>query len=449
MSNILACFQLLELNVISAQDLAPAGRSMRTYAVAWIDPDRKLSTRVDSHGGTNPTWNDKFVFRIDEDFLYDEKSVITIDIYALHWFRDIHVGTAHVLSSDIFPPPSQPQPQRNTYTPTGMRFMGLQVQRPSGRPKGILNIGAARIDSSMRSMPLYMQNSPIVGYSQDDHDQPKRQAKPELRRSKSDSSSMLGSEVVVPDPQAKTKRERASSQVLASEISSKKSKKKASSILSATFMKGTPKDGKLGRKKTKARGHDSPNNFNARVNVDYPVKSTPKRQFQNSTFPAKSYNNNNNYVGSVRATPLHAFAIADTTMEYGTPYRSNLGCRPFMTDSELGPSASEVAEVVARLPMEEGENSTEGGWSFDDGAEGPQPKGERWQTESNVTGASRKGKHSRRHADGSNGLFSCFSVICGVECSIVCGGGGGGKKHRRRRVQAVDNESFLSEEEAY
>lgn len=62
MSNILACYQLLELNVISAQDLAQMDRSMQTYAVAWIDPDHKLSTRVDSQGGTNLTWNDKFVF---------------------------------------------------------------------------------------------------------------------------------------------------------------------------------------------------------------------------------------------------------------------------------------------------------------------------------------------------------------------------------------------------
>jgi len=437
MSNILARFQLLELNVISAQDLAPAGRSMRTYAVAWIDPDRKLSTRVDSHGGTNPTWNDKFVFRIDEDFFYDDKSVITIDIYALHWFRDIHVGTAHILWNDLFPPPSQPQPNPNTHKSTGMRFMGLQVQRPSGRPKGILNVGAARIDSSMRSMPLYVQNTPIVGYSQDDHDQPKHQPKPELRRTKSDSSSMLGSEALVP-------MEKANSRVPTSEISSK-SKKKVSSILSASFVKGTPKDGKLGRKKTKVRGHDSQNNFN----VDYQVKSTPMREFQ------KSYNNNNNnnYIGSVRATPLHAFAVTDTAMEYGTPYRSNLGRRPFMTDSELGPSASEVAAVVARLPVDEGETSTVGGWSLDDSVEGLQPKVERWQTElppvydgserSNVMGSSRKGKHLRRQTDGSNGLFSCFSVICGVECSIVCGGGGGGKKHRRRRVQSVDSESFV------
>ncbi|CAJ1968079.1 unnamed protein product [Sphenostylis stenocarpa] len=437
MSNILACYQLLELNVISAQDLAPAGRSMRTYAVAWIDPDRKLSTRVDSEGRTNPTWNDKFVFRIDQDFLYDQESVITIDIYALHWFRDIHVGTAYVLSSDLLPPSSQPQPPQNTYKPMGMRFMGLQVQRPSGRPKGILNVGAAIIDSSMRSMPLYTQKSPIVGYSRDDHDQPTHQPKPELRRTKSDSSSMLGSEAIAPEPQAKAKRKKANSHVVIPSKISTKSKKKASSILSGSYVN------KFSRKKAKVTSHDSQNNFNARVNVDYHVKSTPMRTY---------HNNDHNYIGSAKGTPFHPFAMTDMAMEYGTPYRSNLGHRPFMTDSELGPSASEVAAVVARLPMEEGEKSTVGGWSLEDSVEGLQPKVERWQTElptvydgiDDVIGSKKRGKHPRRQADG-NGLFSCFSVICGVECSIVCGsgGGGGGKKHRRHRVQSVDNESFV------
>ncbi|TKY53658.1 cyclin D1/2/4 [Spatholobus suberectus] len=454
MSNVLACYQLLELNVISAQDLAPVGRSMRTYAIAWIDPDRKLSTRVDSHGGINPAWNDKFVFRVDEDFLYDDESAITIDIYALHWFRDIHVGTAHVLSSDLFPPSSQPQ--RNSYKSTGMRFMGLQVQRPSGRPKGILNVGATIIDSSMRSMPLYTHNSSAVGYSHDDHNQPSHQAKPELRRTKSDSSSMLGSEAIAPEHQAKAKKGKANSQVTPSEVSTK-SRKKGSSILSGSDVKATPKRGKFGKKKTKITSHDSQNNFNAMVSADYQVKSTLKQEFQNSPAIARTYNNNNNnnnntYKGSVRATPLHAFAVTNAAMEYGTPYRSNLGRRPLMTDSELGPSASEVAAVIARQPVEEGENSTVGGWSLDDGMEGLKPKVERWQTElapvydgserSNLTESSKKGKHSRRQTEGGNGLFSCFSVICGVECSIVCGGGSG-KKNRRRRVQSVDNESFL------
>lgn len=40
-----------------------------------------------------------------------------------------------------------------------------QVRRPSGRPQGILNIGVALLDSSMRSMPLYTQPAmSAVGY---------------------------------------------------------------------------------------------------------------------------------------------------------------------------------------------------------------------------------------------------------------------------------------------
>lgn len=448
MSNILACYQLLELNVISAQDLAPVGRSMRTYAVAWIDSDRKLSTRVDSHGGTNPTWNDKFVFRVDDDFLNDETSTITIDIYALHWFRDIHVGTAHVIADHIIPPTSSRPFHNNYHKPTGLRFVGLQVQRPSGRPKGILNIGVAVLDSSMRSMPLYIHNNtPVVEYHHHDHqNQPNHQANLELRRTKSDSSSMIGSEVMAHEKRVKAKNGKSSSVVTPSEVSTKSEKKN---------VKATPKRGKLSKTKKNATAHNSPNDFIATpqrmgLNVGYEVKPSPKPQFQNSPATARAYN-----TGGVRATPLHAFAMTNAAMEYGTLYRSNMGHhRPIITDSELGPSASEVAAEVARRPvMEEGENSTVGGWSLDDSVEGLQPKIERWQTElvpvydggekSTLPASNKKGKHSRRHTDGSggNGLFSCFSVICGVECTIVCGGER--KKNRLRRAQSVDNASFL------
>nr|KYP73583.1 hypothetical protein KK1_006226 [Cajanus cajan] len=445
MTNVLACYQLLELNVISAQDLAPVGRSMRTYAVAWIDPDRKLSTRVDSHGGTNPAWNDKFVFRVDEDFLYDEESAITIDIYALHWFRDIHVGTAHVLPGDIFPQPSQPN--RNANKPMGLRFMGLQVERPSGRPKGILNVGAAIIDSSKRSMPLYTHDPPTVGYSHDDHNQLRHQTKPEIRRTKSASSSMLGSEAIAPQYQAKAKKGKPSSQVTSSEISTKSKRKASSSMLSASFSKATPRKGKL----VKREFQNSPMREFQNAPIKREFQDSPMREFQNSPTMTRTYNNNDNaYKGGVRATPLRTFVVTNAALEYGTPYRSNLGRRPMMTNSELGPSASEVAAIMARIPMEE-ENSEVEGWSFDESVEGSHPKVNRWKAElspeyddgerSNLSASSKKGKHSRKQADG--GLFSCFSVICGVECSIVCGGGAG-KKSRRRRVESVvDNESFL------
>ncbi|KFK31057.1 hypothetical protein AALP_AA6G062700 [Arabis alpina] len=162
-------FQLLELNIISAQDLAPVSRKMKTYAVAWVHSERKLTTRVDYSGGANPTWNDKFVFRVSEDFLYADTSAVVIEIYALHWFRDVHVGTIRVLISNLIPPNRRPGYRTNDEyrhtPPPGMRFVALQVRRPSGRPQGILNIGVGMLDGSMRSMPLYTNmDSSAVGY---------------------------------------------------------------------------------------------------------------------------------------------------------------------------------------------------------------------------------------------------------------------------------------------
>ncbi|RYR25730.1 hypothetical protein S245_040162 [Arachis hypogaea] len=471
MSNILPSYQLLELNVISAQDLALVGRSMRSYAVAWIDPDRKLSTRVDSHGGVNPTWNDKFVFRVDEDFLYDEEAVITIDIYAIHWFKDIHVGTAHVLAAEHMPPPTTTRPYHNTHKNAGMQFVGLQVHRPSGRPKGILNVGVAVLDSTMRSMPLY--NPTAVGYHHDDMDidqlnlqQDPTKPKPELRRTKSDTSSMIGPEAVAHEKRTKVKKGKASSVVTASEVSLK-SKKKGGSTLSGSDVRPKSRKGKSEKVKKASKLQRSPepniinNNYIGtpqRKGAGYEVNQSPNPQYWNS--PAMAYNNINR--GGVRATPLHgatplhAYAAMNAAMEYGTPYRSDLG-RPMMTDSELGPSASEVAAAVARQPVEEGDTSTIGGWSLDESVEGLKPRVERWRTDlptvydngGDITSThftkSKKDNHSRRHTDGDDeGLFSCFSVICGVECSIVCGGDRKKKKkNRRRRAQSADDASFL------
>ncbi|PNX77688.1 calcium-dependent lipid-binding domain-containing protein [Trifolium pratense] len=482
----MACYQLLELNVISAQDLASVGRSMRTYAVAWIDPDRKLSTQVDSEGGRDPAWNDKFVFRVDEEFLYDENSTITIDIYAVHWFKDIHVGTAHILSEDIIPP-SQPS-NNNNYKPSGMHFVGLQVLRPSGRPKGILNVGLAVIDGSMRSMPLYTNNNtPSVEYhhNNDHENEVSHQAMPELRRSKSDTSSMIGSEIVEHEKRLKTRKGRASSQVSPSEVSTN-SKKKSSSILSGSIFSGSKvksktssKKGKSGKTKKKYSNEvnatpkvsydyevgssqepqfqDSPAYSTPKVSYDYEVKSSPKPQFLNTPAYSKA---------GARATSLHALAInnavANANMEYSTPYRTNMGHhRPMMTNSELGPSASEVAAAVAMQPvMDEEVNSTMTGWSLDDTIEELAPKIERWRTDlppvydsgemssmpSMPLSSKKKGKRSHRRTiddnddGGKNGKFSCFSVICGVECSIVCGGD---KKNRLRRTESMDNESYI------
>lgn len=116
-------FHLLELNVISAQDLHAVGGSMHTYAVAWVSPETKLSTRVDKEGHSSPTWNDKFVFRISDDFLHCDTSAVMVEVYCVKLFRDAHVGTVRVLLSNLLPAISSAALPHHVPT----RFVALQV----------------------------------------------------------------------------------------------------------------------------------------------------------------------------------------------------------------------------------------------------------------------------------------------------------------------------------
>ncbi|GFY98975.1 calcium-dependent lipid-binding (CaLB domain) family protein [Actinidia rufa] len=184
--------QILEITLISAKDLAAISKSMRTYAVMWVHPDRKLTTRVDHRGHANPTWNDKFVFRVDAEFLSSESSAaVVVEIYTVSWFRDNLVGTVRVLINNLIPPFVRNQSN------FGTRFIALQVRRASGSPQGILNMGVSLVDGTMRSMPIYTDlkrsgpgiNGPkaITGKKMDTNDENHRvNAKIQLWRSRSE-----------------------------------------------------------------------------------------------------------------------------------------------------------------------------------------------------------------------------------------------------------------------
>ncbi|EOA36650.1 hypothetical protein CARUB_v10011922mg [Capsella rubella] len=600
MSMMFPSFQLLELNIISAQDLAPVARKTKTYAVAWVHPERKLTTRVDYNGGTNPTWNDKFVFRVNEDFLYADTSAVVIEIYALHWFRDVHVGTVRVLISNLIPPNRRPgyRTSNNEYRrtpPPGMRFVALQVRRSSGRPQGILNIGVGLLDGSMRSMPLYTHmDSSAVGYrdllGEEDHhlqhlhlnsnkgssknpqSPSSRQyqsviSRPELRRTKSDTSSMVVSDLLSRAERSRLANRQPASVLLSSESETmptttdyddkklsedslpnktpKFSRQRYDSIESdlidsaliekphvVTLRREKQKVISYGlnhqsrqtsRKKTMYEKQRSKNDYDhgraspylsrhgtpLRSNI---IASTPMRSNGVGSTPMRSniiamspmHSNmvgstpmrtpiRSNMVGStpmrsnmIRSTPIQSNYMAapmKTHHDFGTPMR-NLARRRILTESELGPSPSEVAEKLAKDKSHETESSILSEWSIDESSiEGLRSKLERWRTElpplydigsshissSNYDGASvhvatagggmssrRKTpatkKHNRRHTDGGNGLFSCFSKICGVECSFVCGGGepiesdGSTKKGgagRIHRSYSTDDLSFV------
>ncbi|XP_030550111.2 protein bunched, class 2/F/G isoform [Rhodamnia argentea] len=463
-SIILNPFQLLELNIISAQDLALVSRSMRTYAVAWVHPDRKLSTRVDSHGRSNPTWNDKFVFRVDEEFLLSDTSGVMIEIYAGHWFKDVLVGRVRVLVAHLVTPPSRPFRHQHH---VGMRFVALQVRRPSGRPQGILNIGVAVLDSSMRSMPLYKQlDTSAVGYrdlmgEQDPHhhhnhnnllpsnhhQQPPQQqqqqgapelkAKPELRRTKSDTSSIIGPGQVKTLKRKVSFRNRPHSVINGSgsgsedgsTIQERRKKKKESNSRSSSLVNGSQVGG-LGKHMTGS--YTVPNPKLEPTPEDLGMAMIP---FQPIMSPEKPF-------------------AKTMSLDFDAP--PTKPGKPIITESELGPSPSEVAAAVAakeRYKVKDAESSVVDKWSMSESVEGLQSKLERWRMElptvcdrgeysslpssgvnnnnNNSSPRGAAGRHSRRHTDGGGGggegggggggLFSCVSNICGLECTIVCG----------------------------
>ncbi|KAK9673258.1 hypothetical protein RND81_12G155900 [Saponaria officinalis] len=137
---------VLQINIISASNLAPVSRSMSTYAVGWINPERKQTTRTDNTGNTSPVWNDEFVFRVTPNFLKSEATNFVIEIYAQAWIRDVMVGSVKVSIASLVPTPNPKG--------TARRAVALQIRRPSGRPQGILNVSVSIMDGTMKSMPL-------------------------------------------------------------------------------------------------------------------------------------------------------------------------------------------------------------------------------------------------------------------------------------------------------
>jgi len=136
--------KVLEINLISAQGLKPPSanlRRMQTYAIVWIDPSTKLRTRTDRVGSENPTWNDKFLFKVTPEYLSSETSGVSIEIYAIGCIRDALIGTVRFLVGNL-----------RLSTPSAAITMpsciALQIRRPSGRFHGVINIGANVIDGS-------------------------------------------------------------------------------------------------------------------------------------------------------------------------------------------------------------------------------------------------------------------------------------------------------------
>lgn len=134
--------KILEISLISAQNLKTPStsiRRMQTYAVAWIDPTTKLRTRIDRVGSENPTWNEKFIFRVSPDFISGDTSGVSVAIYAVGCIKNFLVGTVRLLLSSCL------------HKKTGIRtpaFTAVHIRRPSGRCHGVLNVAATVYDGT-------------------------------------------------------------------------------------------------------------------------------------------------------------------------------------------------------------------------------------------------------------------------------------------------------------
>lgn len=94
----------LEFCIMSASDLKDIRflARMETYAVASMAPFVEYTTKVDSTGGTNPVWSEKFSFMVPDRVLQQRDTNMTIDIFTMGTWRDRKlVGSVSIPMSDI------------------------------------------------------------------------------------------------------------------------------------------------------------------------------------------------------------------------------------------------------------------------------------------------------------------------------------------------------------
>ncbi|CAM0942999.1 unnamed protein product [Alopecurus aequalis] len=153
---------LLEVTVISAQDLhgRKIGRRVRAYAVAWTDgAARKLRTDVDLAGGADPTWNDRFLFRVDAEFLRSETAAVSVEVRSARRLgRDAVLGRTRIVVSTFVHPPRSALAMAAAVAPMGRQVAALQLRRPrSLRPQGMVNVAVALLGAAQARTvaPIY------------------------------------------------------------------------------------------------------------------------------------------------------------------------------------------------------------------------------------------------------------------------------------------------------
>ncbi|KAL0368510.1 UNVERIFIED_CONTAM: hypothetical protein Scaly_1069900 [Sesamum calycinum] len=374
---------------------------MRTYAKAWVHPTRKLSSCTDKEGNNNPTWNDKFVFRVEEEFLREDSSAVMIEIYFAALVTRCSCWHGSCARRQPCSPACLDPSEQLALHGHALRCTAAINQRlPCDHVHlNLIGFSTSKLDnrihgSGTSSVRASTGNTKHRTNNNNKHQQQAPALKPILRRSRSERSERLIFDDFSPR----------SSMV---GVPTQMGTKEGSSILTVAESVDPFKGGK---KKGKASS----------VINRVELREKPKQKGKK---------------GKARKPVI------------GAPFKGN----SIVSDSEVGPSPSEVAAALAqrRYLQDDNQSSVLDGWSLDESVEGLRSKLERWRTElpplydngfSTSSYKSSGGQHGRRHSDGGSGLFSCFGNICGYECQCILREERwetGKAKGRRRRLERL------------
>ncbi|KAH9602578.1 hypothetical protein KSS87_017641 [Heliosperma pusillum] len=147
----------VELTITSAKDLKNVNwrhGPNKPYAVAWVDPDRKVSTRVDEEGDTCPRWDQTLTIPLDRPI---PDAILYIDVVHAYAESDTKplIGSAKL-------------PLREVVDEAGFgsRFSrSLKLKRPSGRPHGKLEVEVTVREPRYQAPDPY--RAPPYGVSRD------------------------------------------------------------------------------------------------------------------------------------------------------------------------------------------------------------------------------------------------------------------------------------------
>ena len=146
----------VEVKISSAQDLKNVNwrhGPNKPYAVVWVDPKNKCSTRVDEDGDTYPTWDETLVIPLPGRIDDDEYSTLYIDIVHAGSEPETKklIGSAKLRLREVVDDVGYGE--RTTRT--------LQLKRPSGRPHGKVDVKVSVREPYYRAPDAY--NAPPYG----------------------------------------------------------------------------------------------------------------------------------------------------------------------------------------------------------------------------------------------------------------------------------------------